>query len=160
MCFPRWPAKAVVSEASPMEMMEDETAFTGDWGQPQEGYNPNDPQHRATFLAASVTRVQDAYPTELDRLVLTSSRRADDAATLRVLDVNRDGHSLCPSHSSRLLVSALARLFLCLVPLLPFCFGAALLVYDWLSQVCSASTSCGKVSPALESQTNRSTSSP
>ena len=97
-----------------MEVMEDQVAITGDWEQPQEGYNPNDPHHRAAFLGASDTRVQDAYQTELDRLVLSSTRRADAAATFRVLDANRDGDSLSPS----LLLSLacfLPRALLCLL---------------------------------------------
>ena len=101
--------------------MEDQVATTGDWEQPQEGYNPSDPQHRAAFLGASVTRVQDAYQTELDSLVLTSSWRADAAATFRVLDFNRDGDSLSPSLLSLacLFLVSRASLFAWFIPCCP-----------------------------------------
>ena len=144
-------------------------------------------EHQLREQIALVQAEREAYPTELSLLDdklgilqaelqayqaasvscpaaegLSMSRRADAAATFRVLDVNLDGDA-----SPRSLLP-LARSFSrsCFLPcslgslLASSLAGCFLLMCGWLRQVCSASTSCAKVSRTLESPTNRSISSP
>ena len=93
---------------------------------------------------------------------LSMSRRADAAATFRVLDVNRDGDAApcsllplaCSFSRSCFLPCSLGSLLASSVAC------CSLSMCGWLWQVCSASTSCAKVSRTLESPTSRSISSP
>ena len=67
-----------------------DAAFTGDWGQPQEGCNIDDPQHGGAFLEAPLAQVQGAYQAELDRLVQTCTEPAMRAMPLSKLVAVRD----------------------------------------------------------------------